>query len=72
MLDSPPRHRPAQQWEVSRNLGLRLSAQGDFSQLAAAQKQFMLELKGYHYRAAGDATEAARDCSPQSCESDES
>jgi hypothetical protein len=38
-----------QQWELSRNLGLRLSAQRDFSQLTAPQNEVMLELKWYHY-----------------------
>ncbi|MCB2253230.1 DUF4105 domain-containing protein [Pseudomonas chlororaphis] len=38
-----------QQWELSRNLGLRLSAQREFSHLATAQNEVMLELKWYHY-----------------------
>ncbi|MDE1168217.1 MAG: DUF4105 domain-containing protein [Pseudomonas sp.] len=38
-----------QQWELSRNLGLRLSAQRDFSQLTSARNEVMLELKWYHY-----------------------
>ncbi|WPO99354.1 DUF4105 domain-containing protein [Pseudomonas sp. HR96] len=38
-----------QQWELSRNLGLRLSAQRDFSELTSAQNEVMLELKWYHY-----------------------
>ncbi|MGF6557332.1 hypothetical protein ABIA48_003712 [Pseudomonas sp. S30_BP2TU TE3576] len=38
-----------QQWEVSRNLGLRLSAQREFSHLATAENEVMLELKWYHY-----------------------
>lgn len=38
-----------QQWELSRNLGLRLSAQREFSQLSAPQNEVMLELKWYHY-----------------------
>ncbi|WP_213875376.1 DUF4105 domain-containing protein [Pseudomonas sp. dw_358] len=38
-----------QQWELSRNLGLRLSAQRDFSQLTAPQNEVMLSLKWYHY-----------------------
>ncbi len=38
-----------QQWEISTNLGLRLSAKRDFSQLAAPQNEFSLELKWYHY-----------------------
>jgi len=38
-----------QQWELSRNLGLRLSAQRDFSELTAPQNEVMLELKWYHY-----------------------
>ena len=38
-----------QQWELSRNLGLRLSAQREFSHLASAQNEVMLELKWYHY-----------------------
>lgn len=38
-----------QQWELSRNLGLRLSAQRDFSQLTSPVNEVMLELKWYHY-----------------------
>lgn len=38
-----------QQWEVSRNLGLRLSAQREFSQLSAPENEIKLELKWYHY-----------------------
>lgn len=38
-----------QQWEFSRNLGLRLSAQREFSQLASPVSEVMLELKWYHY-----------------------
>jgi len=38
-----------QQWELSRNLGLRLSAQREFSQLATPVNEVMLELKWYHY-----------------------
>jgi hypothetical protein len=38
-----------QQWELSRNLGLRLSAQRQFSELAGAQNEVMLQLKWYHY-----------------------
>ncbi|MGY2202631.1 Lnb N-terminal periplasmic domain-containing protein [Pseudomonas gingeri] len=38
-----------QQWELSRNLGLRLSAQREFSKLASAENEVMLELKWYHY-----------------------
>ncbi|WP_442109856.1 Lnb N-terminal periplasmic domain-containing protein [Pseudomonas sp. NUPR-001] len=38
-----------QQWELSRDLGLRLSAKREFSQLATAQNEVMLELKWYHY-----------------------
>ncbi|AVO61361.1 DUF7840 domain-containing protein [Pseudomonas chlororaphis] len=38
-----------QQWELSRNLGLRLSAQREFSHLATAENEVMLELKWYHY-----------------------
>jgi hypothetical protein len=38
-----------QQWEVSQNLGLRLSAERQFSQLAAPANELMLELKWYHY-----------------------
>ncbi|MCY1527289.1 hypothetical protein D9M68_623510 [compost metagenome] len=38
-----------QQWEISRNLGLRLTAQRAFSQLAAPVNEVMLELKWYHY-----------------------
>ncbi|MEK1943716.1 MAG: DUF4105 domain-containing protein [Pseudomonas sp.] len=38
-----------QQWEVATNLGLRLSAKRDFSQLTAPQNEVSLELKWYHY-----------------------
>ncbi|MBA1204633.1 DUF4105 domain-containing protein [Pseudomonas capeferrum] len=38
-----------QQWEINRDLGLRLSAKREFSQLASAQNEVMLELKWYHY-----------------------
>ncbi len=38
-----------QQWDISRNLGLRLTAQREFSQLAAPVNEVMLELKWYHY-----------------------
>jgi hypothetical protein len=38
-----------QQWELSRNLGLRLSAQREFSQLSSPQNEVMLEVKWYHY-----------------------
>ena len=38
-----------QQWELSRNLGVRLSAQREFSQLASPETEVMLEVKWYHY-----------------------
>ncbi|APC17413.1 hypothetical protein BLL42_17330 [Pseudomonas frederiksbergensis] len=38
-----------QQWELSRNLGLRLSAQREFSHLAPPENEVMLEVKWYHY-----------------------
>ena len=38
-----------QQWELSRNLGLRLSAQREFSQTSSPQNEVMLEVKWYHY-----------------------
>ncbi|HCN47109.1 MAG TPA: hypothetical protein DIT18_16840 [Pseudomonas sp.] len=38
-----------QQWELSDSLGLRLSAKREFSQLASAQNEVMLELKWYNY-----------------------
>ncbi|WP_166360365.1 DUF4105 domain-containing protein [Pseudomonas akapageensis] len=38
-----------QQWELSRNLGLRLSAAREFSQLTSPINEVMLELKWYHY-----------------------
>ncbi|NMY02443.1 DUF4105 domain-containing protein [Pseudomonas sp. WS 5059] len=38
-----------QQWEVSRNLGVRLSAQREFSHLATPVNEVMLEVKWYHY-----------------------
>lgn len=38
-----------QQWELSQNLGLRLSAQREFSHLATPENEVMLEVKWYHY-----------------------
>ncbi|MEI0548656.1 hypothetical protein R1N68_29000, partial [Klebsiella sp. 72742] len=38
-----------QQWEISQNLGLRLSASRQFSHLSTAQNEVMLEVKWYHY-----------------------
>jgi len=38
-----------QQWELSRNLGLRLTAERAFSHLTAPVNEVMLELKWYHY-----------------------
>lgn len=38
-----------QQWELSRNLGLRLTAQREFSQLASPVNEVLLEVKWYHY-----------------------
>lgn len=38
-----------QQWELSRNVGLRLSAQREFSQMSSPQNEVMLEVKWYHY-----------------------
>ncbi|WP_248747483.1 DUF4105 domain-containing protein [Pseudomonas sp. MWU12-2037] len=38
-----------QQWALSRNLGLRLSAQREFSKLATPENEVMLEVKWYHY-----------------------
>lgn len=38
-----------QQWELSRNLGLRLSARREFSKLATPENEVMLEVKWYHY-----------------------
>ena len=38
-----------QQWELSRNLGLRLSAQREFSHMASPENEVMLEMKWYHY-----------------------
>jgi hypothetical protein len=38
-----------QQWEVRQNLGLRLSAERQFSQLSSPQNEVMLELKWHHY-----------------------
>ncbi|WP_263140962.1 DUF4105 domain-containing protein [Pseudomonas sp. RIT-PI-AD] len=38
-----------QQWELSRNLGLRLSANRSFSHIGGAQNEVMLEMKWYHY-----------------------
>lgn len=37
------------QWELSRNLGLRLTAQREFSQLASPVNEVLLEVKWYHY-----------------------
>lgn len=39
----------AQQWELSRNLGLRLQASREFSQFSAPQTEFALQLRWYHY-----------------------
>ncbi|WP_442963508.1 hypothetical protein, partial [Pseudomonas sp. MF2846] len=36
-------------WELSRNLGLRLSAQREYSHLSTPVNEVMLELKWYHY-----------------------
>ncbi|VVP11654.1 DUF4105 domain-containing protein [Pseudomonas fluorescens] len=38
-----------QQWELSRNIGLRLSAQREFSHVATPETEVMLEVKWYHY-----------------------
>jgi len=38
-----------QQWELSRNLGLRLSAQREYSHLSTPVNEVMLEMKWYHY-----------------------
>ncbi|MDO9320255.1 MAG: DUF4105 domain-containing protein, partial [Pseudomonas sp.] len=38
-----------QQWEVSQNLGLRLSAERQFSHQSAPENEVMLELKWYQY-----------------------
>lgn len=38
-----------QQWELSRNLGLRLSAQREYSHLSTPNNEVMLEVKWYHY-----------------------
>ena len=38
-----------QQWEISRNLGLRLTAQREFSHLSSPVNEVMLEVKWYHY-----------------------
>ncbi|PWB35426.1 hypothetical protein DCO48_03130 [Pseudomonas sp. SDI] len=38
-----------QHWEVSRSLGVRLSAKREFSQLATAQNEVLLEVKWYNY-----------------------
>ncbi|WP_423845463.1 DUF4105 domain-containing protein [Zestomonas thermotolerans] len=38
-----------QHWELGRNLGLRLSASRQFSQLAAPVNELAVELKWYHY-----------------------
>ena len=38
-----------QQWELSRNLGLRLSAQREYSHLSTPINEVMLEVKWYHY-----------------------
>ncbi|MCU1750918.1 DUF4105 domain-containing protein [Pseudomonas sp. 6D_7.1_Bac1] len=38
-----------QQWELSRNLGLRLSAQREFSHIASPENEVVLEVKWYHY-----------------------
>lgn len=39
----------SQQWELSQNLGLRLSAERQFSQLATPENELLLEMKWYHY-----------------------
>lgn len=38
-----------QQWELSQNLGLRLSAERQFSHLRSAENEVMLEVKWYNY-----------------------
>ncbi|WP_070411071.1 DUF4105 domain-containing protein [Pseudomonas lundensis] len=38
-----------QQWELSRNLGLRLTAQREFSHLTSPVNEVMLQVKWYHY-----------------------
>ncbi len=38
-----------QQWAISTNLGVRLSAKREFSQLAAPENEVSVELKWYHY-----------------------
>ena len=38
-----------QQWELSRNLGLRLTAQREFSHVATPETEVMIEVKWYHY-----------------------
>lgn len=38
-----------QQWELSRNVGLRLSAQREYSHLSTPVNEVMLEVKWYHY-----------------------
>ncbi|MFP3516882.1 DUF4105 domain-containing protein [Pseudomonas sp. SIMBA_077] len=38
-----------QQWEISRNLGLRLTAQREFSHLSSPVNEVMLEVKWYQY-----------------------
>ena len=38
-----------QQWEISTNLGLRLSAKREFSHLASPENEVSLEVKWYHY-----------------------
>ena len=38
-----------QQWELSRNLGVRLSAQREYSHLSTPVNEVMLEVKWYHY-----------------------
>ncbi|NWB90726.1 Lnb N-terminal periplasmic domain-containing protein [Pseudomonas agarici] len=38
-----------QQWQLSRNLGLRLSAEREFSKLATPENEVKLEVKWYHY-----------------------
>ncbi|NVZ71503.1 Lnb N-terminal periplasmic domain-containing protein [Pseudomonas costantinii] len=38
-----------QQWELSRNLGLRLSAQREYSHLSTPVNEVLLEVKWYHY-----------------------
>ena len=38
-----------QQWELSQNLGLRLSAERQFSQQTSPLNEVQLELKWYHY-----------------------